>query len=196
MVRIRHRWSEILAEMGKELPPDFVPDRLAEHKLLSDYQSAKISEHEFLDQLASELKLSAEDAKIAHGLILMEDYPGAAQLVQEIKSAGIQVVCLSNTNALHFREFFSGRFPVCQAFDQFIASHIVGYNKPDPQIFAALETHVNASGKEILFFDDLLANVDGARAFGWSAERVDPDSDTVSFIRAELSRFGLTLDQP
>lgn len=195
MVRIRHRWSEILTVMGKSLPAGFRADRLADHQLLSDYQASVITEEEFISRLAEELHLSEVEAKQAHGLILMEDYPGAKELVDEIRAKVVDVYCLSNTNALHFSEFFSGRFPVCESFTHLLSSHIVGFNKPDAQIYRALEELSGASGNEIIFFDDLPANVEGARNVGWLAERVDPDGEPIAFIRAELSRHGLKLGQ-
>lgn len=195
MVRIRHRWSEILAVMGKELPSGFKADRLADHQLLSDYQASVITEEEFISRLAEELHLSEKEAKQAHGLILMEDYPGAKKLVNELKSIGVEVYCLSNTNALHFSEFFSGRFPVCESFTHLLSSHVVRFNKPDPRIYRAMEELSGASGNEIIFFDDLPANVEGARKVGWLAERVDPNGDPVAIIREELSRLGLKVGQ-
>ncbi|MBX3115366.1 MAG: HAD-IA family hydrolase [Fimbriimonadaceae bacterium] len=196
MVRIRHRWSEILAVMGKELPSGFKADRLAEHQLLSNYQASEISEEAFIAKLANELDLSREDAKIAHGMILMEEYSGASILVDEIKSGGIKAACLSNTNALHYEELLGSRFPVCKSFSVLMASHLVGVNKPDPVIYRYLEDAVGARGDEIIFFDDLPANVEAARKAGWLAERVDPNGDPVAFIREELSRLGLKVGQP
>lgn len=182
--------------MGKELPAGFTTDRLAEHRLLSDYQAGAISEEAFIAELAKELGLSTDDARTAHGLILMEDYQGAEKLVDEIQAAGVMVYCLSNTNALHYTEFFSGRFPVCESFEHLMSSHIVGFNKPNPQIYLAMEQLCGATGNEIIFFDDLPVNVEGAKKVGWLAERVDPDGDPIAFIRAELSRYGLKLGQP
>jgi len=196
MVRIRHCWSDILAVMGKELPAGFIPDRLADHRLLSDYQASAISEEAFIVQLAEELGLSMDEARKAHGLILMEEYPGASQLVDDLNRLGIKTACLSNTNALHYDELFGGRFPVCKLFDKVMVSHLVGLNKPDPEVYRMLEEAVSATGEEIVFFDDLPVNVEAARSFGWLAEVVDPSGDPAEFIRAELSRHELKLSQP
>lgn len=191
MVRIRHAWSEILAEMGLELPTGFTEDRLADHRFLSAFQNGEMSENDFLVGLALEFEMTLEQVWMAHGLILREEYSGALQLVNDIQAAGTRVFCLSNTNALHYREFFDGRFPVCDAFDELLASQKLGLSKPDPRIYKYVEDHAGVQAGEIVFFDDNLPNVEGARACGWMAELVDPEGDPPGAIRQELVRLGV-----
>lgn len=191
MIRIRHAWSEILAEMGLELPAGFDQDRLAQHQLLADFQNGEVSEDEFLDQLALEFGLKRDQVGQAHGLILRDEYPGALELVQDLKAAGVLVYCLSNTNSLHYREFFSGRFQVCEAFDELLASQNLGMSKPDPAIYEFVELKAGLAGDEIIFFDDAEKNVLAAMDRGWRGLVVDPDGDPPMAIRQELVRCGV-----
>ncbi|ARU40373.1 hypothetical protein CCB80_04155 [Armatimonadetes bacterium Uphvl-Ar1] len=188
MIRIRHAWSEILAEMDLRLPDGFTSDRLSDHRTLSEYQNGQIEEDEFLEALAQEFGFGVDQVREAHQLILREDYPGAAELVKDLRNAGIKVVCLSNTDELHYREFFSGRFPVCEAFDELLASHRLGLSKPDPAIYKFVEERYGLQGDEIIFFDDNAANIEAAKARSWSGNLIDPENDPPHVIRQELVR--------
>lgn len=188
MIRIRHAWSEILAEMDLCLPDGFTSDRLADHRALSEYQNGQIGEEVFLEVLAQEFGFGVDQVREAHQLILREDYPGAAELVKDLRNVGIKVVCLSNTNELHYREFFSGRFPVCDAFDELLASHRLGLSKPDPAIYQFVEERYGLQGDEIIFFDDNTANIESAKARNWSGMLIDPEGEPPAVIRQELVR--------
>ncbi len=191
MVRIRHSWAEILESMRRDVPLNIAGTNLSECELITAYQGDKLSDDAYLGALAQKLQIDAQDAATAHGLVLLEDYPGAADLVREIQAKGIPAVCLSNTNALHFREFFAGRFPVCETFDLLLSSHEVGASKPEPAIYQAMEDRLGFSGDQIAFFDDLPANVAGARKMGWRAEVVDPSGDPPGTIREILREWSV-----
>lgn len=187
MVRIRHTWPEICAAVGLESTLGEPLGRIATYQPIADYQSSSLSEEEYLSQLARDLGgIGTEKAREAHNAILDRDYDGAAEWVREVQASGTPVFCLSNTNELHYRAFFSGRFPVCEAFDHLLSSHIVGANKPDPAIYGALEELAGASGGEIVFFDDHPPNIQGAKNMGWAAHQIDPLGDPVGQIRAIL----------
>jgi putative hydrolase of the HAD superfamily len=191
MIRIHHDWQEIAALVGIELPCDFGADRLADHGLLSDYQNGAMGDQEFLDRLAAEFGVDRELAREAHARILREEYDGALALVKELKALEVGVYCLSNTNALHYAEFFEGRFPVCAAFDELFASHRLGLSKPDPAIYEWLENRLGLGGAEIAFFDDAARNIESAQKRGWQAFVVDPAGDPPGVIRQELQSLGL-----
>ena len=63
--------------------------------------------------------------------------------------------------------------------------------KPDPAIYRALEEQSGGSGEEILFFDDLPENIDGAAKLGWRAVRVDPASEPADIISRALADHGV-----
>ena len=53
--------------------------------------------------------------------------------------------------------------------DDIVYSHEVGLGKPDPAIYALTATRLGVEPHEIVFLDDVPANVDAARAAGWHA---------------------------
>ncbi len=53
--------------------------------------------------------------------------------------------------------------------DDIVYSHEVGLAKPDPAIYALAARRLGVQPGEIVFLDDVQANVDGATAAGWHA---------------------------
>jgi putative hydrolase of the HAD superfamily len=69
--------------------------------------------------------------------------------------------------------------------DDLVYSHEVGLAKPDPAVYALAAARLGVEGSEIVFLDDVAANVAAARAAGWHAVLHE---DTVRSI-AELERI-------
>ncbi len=116
---------------------------------------------------------------------LGDPFPGAEQMVRDT-AAHATVGCLSNTNELHWRERISG-WPLTQLFEQRLLSFELGAVKPDREIFETAVTRVGVEPERVLFLDDNLLNVEGARAVGLQAEQARGTDDA----RAVLSRYGL-----
>ena len=64
--------------------------------------------------------------------------------------------------------------------DVIVYSHEVGLRKPDPAVYALTAERLGVPAHEIVFLDDVAANVEAARAAGWHAVR---HVDTATSIR-------------
>ena len=51
--------------------------------------------------------------------------------------------------------------------DDIVYSHEVGLRKPDPAIYALAAERLGVAPYEVLFLDDVSANVEAARHAGW-----------------------------
>lgn len=111
--------------------------------------------------------------------------PGAVEVLGEVR-ARHNTACLSNTNELHWQGL-TGIHGVGGLFDRTFASHQIGHWKPDPEIFAHVAGALGPQVERIVYFDDNMHIVDGARAFGWDAHQALGPGD----IRAVLGRSGL-----
>ena len=69
--------------------------------------------------------------------------------------------------------------------DDIVYSHEVGLVKPDPAAYALVTRRLRVEAGEVLFLDDVEANVVAARALGWHAVL---HRDTASSI-AEMERI-------
>jgi putative hydrolase of the HAD superfamily len=97
--------------------------------------------------------------------------PGADALLRDVQRT-LPRGCLSNTNALHWRENFA-RWPILDAFDFRFLSFELGYVKPDPELFDHVARLLRPSARgRVLFLDDNSINVEGATTAGFTARQV------------------------
>jgi FMN phosphatase YigB (HAD superfamily) len=186
LAEICHSWDEACRRSGVGQVPEDGPHGLNAFEPLVRYQAGALDEMQFLEELMSWLKLdSIEDAKKVHGAILIEDYPGALELVDDLNRAGVCTCCFSNTNALHWPILTdAGHHPSVAALKLRFASHELGSAKPEIESFHCVERYLPAHEK-IIFFDDTLENVYGAAKAGWEAFKINSSGDTV----AEMKRI-------
>ena len=117
-------------------------------------------------------------------------FPEMADLVERLHAAGTPLYLLSNAPAFmdswlrgpaHRRHPFLGRFR------DYVVSGLVGHAKPDAAIYR-LTCGVGAfDATHAVFVDDVLANVEGARAIGMAGIHHRSPAQTI----AELKALGL-----
>jgi HAD superfamily hydrolase (TIGR01509 family) len=76
---------------------------------------------------------------------------------------------------------------VYDLFDHRFLSHELGLVKPDREIFEHVLARLGCPADRVLFLDDNLINVEGARAAGLHAER----ARGLAEVRSALARHGL-----
>ena len=96
-------------------------------------------------------------------------YPGAGALVADT-NAVVVTGCLSNTNAIHTERHFA-RYTEIHALTHRFFSHELLAVKPDREIFDRVADRLDAPPDRVLFLDDNLVNVEGAREAGFRSER-------------------------
>jgi putative hydrolase of the HAD superfamily len=99
----------------------------------------------------------------------------------------VKLLVVSNTNADHI-EAVRPRLPLLDRFDGLVFSHEVGVAKPAPGIFQEALRRAGTPAHRAVFFDDVPAYVEAARALGLHAE-VFTDAPT---FRRQLATLGLT----
>jgi putative hydrolase of the HAD superfamily len=98
----------------------------------------------------------------------------------------VKLILVSNTNAPHIQAL-RPRVPVLERFDSLVLSHEIGIAKPHPGIFAEALRRAGTRAHRAVFFDDVAAYVEAARAAGLRAE-VFTDAHT---FRRQLTSLGL-----
>lgn len=71
------------------------------------------------------------------------------------------------------------------------ASHLAGMRKPEDRIYAHVESETRVSGERIVFFDDIMENVEAAQRRGWQAIVIAQDGDPIAQAREHLMRLGV-----
>ena len=93
------------------------------------------------------------------------------ELVKKLRQTH-RVGVLSNTNEIHIKGVYELLKSEFQAesfepfFDRIFYSHEMGLAKPDVAIYERMVAELGTTPERVLFFDDLLANVEGARRVG------------------------------
>lgn len=151
--------------------------------------------HGFAREASEALGLTPEQVLAMSDRFLYHAFSGVPELVDELNARGIDTACLSNTNASHWRIMNDpaeeAHLPLHRLTHRF-ASHLVRLRKPDPAIYAHVERETGIAPNQIVFFDDVIENVEAAISRGWKAHRVDPRSENpIPMIRGELARLGL-----
>jgi FMN phosphatase YigB (HAD superfamily) len=98
----------------------------------------------------------------------------------------VKLILVSNTNAPHITAL-RPRLPILERFDSLVLSHEIGIAKPNPAIFAEALRRAGTRADRAVFFDDVPAYVEAARAAGLRAE-VFTDAAT---FRTQLTALGL-----
>jgi putative hydrolase of the HAD superfamily len=104
-------------------------------------------------------------------------------LSRELKGK-VRRIVLSNTNEIH-TDFILKRYPFLREFEGLVLSHEVGLMKPDCRIYELALLRFKLTAARTVFVDDILANVEGARAAGLHGIHYqDPDQ-----VRQELTKL-------
>ena len=89
-------------------------------------------------------------------------------LMRRIKRAGHRLFYLSNMPA-PYADHLERSHDFFELFDDGLFSARVGKMKPDPAIFHEAARRFGRAPEDLLFIDDVLHNVQAARALGWQA---------------------------
>jgi len=159
-------------------------------------ERGEISPEAFAEAVAPLVGRSVADVLLVLDRWLIEVYPGAVQLLDELAARNVPIACLSNTNLRHWEIMSAWNSDADRLWSRLqhrYASHELRLRKPDVEIYARVEDAVKAiaTPQEIVFFDDLSANVAAATARGWQAHHVESTDNPVAEMRAVLVRLSV-----
>lgn len=161
--------------------------------LSAKYQVGAVSEDEFFTSVSESFNglYSPEEIAVVHDAWLLGEYDGVAELVRELhETADCPTALLSNTNSRHWGRRVSD-FPTAGSLHLQHASHLLELAKPDTQIYRAFENETGFAGSQVVFFDDLEANIEAAKNCGWRGVQVDHTGDTATQMRQALVGLGV-----
>lgn len=151
---------------GGNITPEEVWRRWLRCQAVRDFESGKTSVDHFTAQTVEELGLSVSSEQFLEGFRswIGGTYDGIQEMITQLRTH-TRVGCLSNTNQIHW-ETMTGKFGLDALFDHHYLSHHIGLTKPDREIFEHIITETSLRPDRILFLDDNLPNVEGARSAG------------------------------
>jgi putative hydrolase of the HAD superfamily len=115
---------------------------------------------------------------MAWNALLLDFPPERIRLLKMLKKQ-YRLFLLSNTNALHQREFEQRFIAVSGGgmetiFEKVYYSHLLGLRKPNEDIYRVVVEENRLIPGETLFIDDTVSNFSGAQAVGLKTLQVKP----------------------
>jgi putative hydrolase of the HAD superfamily len=117
------------------------------------------------------LRLSDEEMLAGWTAIIGEPIPGVEPLVRQLASR-VPLYVFSNTNPAHVAHFAPRFRDLLAHFRRTITSCDLGRRKPEVEAYSRLSNLIGVPPARLAFFDDVEANVAGARRAGLQAHHV------------------------
>jgi glucose-1-phosphatase len=146
-----------------------------------------ISDAEYFASLRGSLGIDLSDAQMLDGwnAIYIGEAAGMSATLARA-AAHVPLFAFTNTNPAH-EAYWSVHFAdITSHFRKIYVSSTIGRRKPDADAFRFVSADIGVPPERILFFDDGLANVEGARACGLQAVHVRAPADVSAALAAIL----------
>jgi HAD superfamily hydrolase (TIGR01549 family) len=151
------------------------------------HERGEIGERDYYASLRESLGIELTDAQwdTGWGAIFTGEIAPTVDAIAKVK-ARVPVYAFSNSNAAHQR-VWSRRFAGALGhFRKVFVSSELGKRKPERAAFEAIAREIGVPVDRILFFDDTMDNVEGARAAGLHAVHVRTPQDVRDALRPWL----------
>ncbi len=165
--------ERLIARLNRAPTPDFL-------EKCRQVETSQMTEDEFLDMFDDYTgrRFSRCELIDLWNLCLGPSIPGMADAVRSVLKRGYSFAYLSDTSTVHIREFFR-RNDFCHLSLGGVFSFEVGAMKPDERMYREFERRF---GVPVVYFDDRIANIEGARKLGWNAVHFRSAEDFTRFF--------------
>ena len=183
-------WPEIWVRRWEDrrgLAPGALQAGLARHAPAGSVVVGEVSEAQMRAMYTAALGLSEDEAD-AMMTEMWDAYCGELDVAMRDFAASLRpsykTGILSNS-ADGARREEQRRYGFEQLVDVIVYSHEVGLAKPDPRVYRLTEQRLAVQSPDVVFVDDVMANVEAARELGWTAVHHRDTEQTI----AEVSRI-------
>jgi putative hydrolase of the HAD superfamily len=149
------------------------------------HEVGAIGHEEYFESLRASLQIDISNAHFLDGwnAIFLDEVPGISVALAQA-AACMPVYAFSNSNPAH-EACWPARYASTLAhFRKVFVSSTIGLRKPDAEAFQFVVSEIGAPARRIVFFDDSLSNVEGARACGLQAVHVTSHADVARTLAA------------
>jgi len=152
------------------------------------HERGEIDAREYYAALRSSLGIDLTDEQFAAGwgAIFTGEIAETVELLRSVKGR-VPMYAFSNTNVAHQRIWSKQFESALGLFEKVFVSCELGSRKPQREAFEMISRSIGVPRERILFFDDTLENVDGARDAGLQAVHVKTPQD----VKDALRRVGI-----
>ena len=149
------------------------------------HERGEISDAEFFATLRGSLGIEVTDAQFLEGwnAIFAGEIPEIAPLLARA-ARRLPLYAFSNTNRAHEAHFSLAFAGVLGHFQKLFLSSTIGLRKPDAAAYDHVVKEIGVPAERIVFFDDVMENIEGARARGLRAVHVTSTRDVADALAA------------
>jgi len=166
----------------KSLVPNHIHDKVDSFYLTDfhkSFEKGQIDSPTFRNQVREYFEQNWSDQEVDNlwNSLLGKIPPTRMDLVRKLKN-NYKIGILSNTNEIHIaavNKMLVSDFNMIafhELFDHVFYSHEMGLSKPQEEIYLSMLEQLGTTADKVIFFDDLEANVKGAKAVGIEAIQV------------------------
>lgn len=137
------------------------------------HERGEIEAPAFYAALRQSLQINLTDGQFEQGwnALILEERRDITGLIAGLKPH-IPLYVFSNANETHKRHWERHHMAALTPFRRVFVSSDIGHRKPDAAAFHHVAREMGVAPERILFFDDMLPNVEGARRAGLEAVHV------------------------
>jgi len=176
--RIFKKWSVYSGLPMPEIKAAFRADVAFER-----YERGQIDSTEYCRYLCESIGMKMSFDQFSEGWndIMVAPIVPTVNLLKHL-SAQIPLYALSNANPLHKAYWENTYVDELGYFRRIFVSSDTGHRKPEPDAYLQVADELDVDLQNIVFFDDLAGNVEGARSLGMQAVQVKSPADIENFI--------------
>jgi putative hydrolase of the HAD superfamily len=178
--RTTARWAAYAGSDAKTLWKRYRPGDPAYHQ----HERGQLNDAGYFAALRAMLEIDISDAQFLDGW--NATFGGPIAGVEEWIApacAALPSYVFSNTNPAHEIYFRANYGDLLEPFRTVFTSSGIGHRKPDREAFDHVVREMGVAPGRVLFFDDALPNIEGARAAGLQAVHVRSNADVLEALR-------------
>lgn len=171
-------WSRFSTLTAEEMHSAFQFDEYYQR-----HERGEISAKEYFAHLQNTLKISGSTSDMCDGwnAIFVEEITETRRMVNAARSR-LPCYMFTNTNATHLAAWTTSFPQLVEPFKVVFASSEMGLRKPESKAFEHIASNIGVPPASIMFFDDLLENVQGAQDAGFCAVHVRSSEDVANAL--------------
>lgn len=182
-------WDRAFQRWGRasHVPPEALAALYSFDEPYERHERGEIGEADYYAALRDSLRIDIGDDEFraGWGAIFTEPVHETVALLEKLRDR-VPIYAFSNSNAAHqavWRRKFAGALA---NFRRVFVSSEMGLRKPERESFDHIARAIGVAPSRILFFDDTLANVEGAKRAGLQAVHVRGPDDVRDAVRPWL----------
>jgi HAD superfamily hydrolase (TIGR01509 family) len=182
-------WERVFSHWARHSgrPVEALRERFAFDVPYQRHERGEIDAAAYYESLRRSLQLDLPDAEFDRGwkALFVRAIPETVEAIRAV-SGRIPLYLFSNSNAAHEEAWAMSYAAALAPFEKVFVSSRIGRRKPSRESFEHVAHEIGVPLGAILFFDDTMENIEGARAAGMPAVHVKSPQDVRDALRPWL----------